>query len=659
MNRRAISRRAKNRPAHIAIHRLAVLALVICLTGIASSAQAKPGWIVGFVVDEAGSPLPGVSVTARGSGAAAEPRVTLTNFKGAYRLGGLGAGLWELTFELDGFSRAVQQIEVKAGGAARLDAAMSLATVAEEIIVTARKPRFYVSRKLATKSQAESRGYRDASPPRQRRQPLPAGVDPAAWSRSDFDTETYEPVEENRFLDPHDHPLSTFAIDVDSASFANVRRFLNQGRRPPRDAVRVEELVNYYPDAYAYESPTGDGIGLQVDVASAPWEPRHHLVRIGLRTRTIDRQERPAANLVFLLDVSGSMADPRKLPWVVDSMKMLVDELEPRDQIGIVVYAGASGVVLPSTWASERATIFDALDRLHAGGSTNGGEGIVAAYGMAQENFIEGGINRVILATDGDWNVGTTSRGDLVRLVRERAKKRIALTCLGFGMGNFRDDLLESLANKGDGNYAYIDGLREARKVLVEQLSGTLVTVAREVKIQIEANPVRVASYRLIGYENRRLAAEDFEDDTKDGGEIGAGFSVTALYEVVPAEVTGTVAVPPRQRLRYQEPARPREAAAEGELMTVSLRYQPPAGGRSQLRQIAVSDRGVSPGEMAPDFAFAAGLAAFGMVLRDSPHRGGADWDLVEGLLAAAAEGPAGPAAEVAGLVAQARTLGL
>lgn len=276
---------------------------------------------------------------------------------------------------------------------------------------------------------------------------------------------------------------------------------------------------------------------------------------------------------------------------------------------------------------------------------------------MAQENFIEGGINRVILATDGDWNVGTTGRGDLVRLVRERARKRIALTCLGFGMGNLRDDLLESLADKGNGNYAYIDGLSEARKVLVEQLGGTLATVARNVKIQVEANPARVAAYRLIGYENRRLAAEDFEDDAKDGGEIGAGHTVTALYEVVPAEAAGAIALPPRQRLRYQEPARMREAAAAGELMTVSLCYQPPAGGRSRLLEIAVPDPGAPSGEMAPDFAFAAGLAAFGMLLKDSPHRGAADWDLVEGLLAVAAGGPAGPAAEVAGLVERARAL--
>jgi len=360
---------------------------------------------------------------------------------------------------------------------------------------------------------------------------------------------------------------------------------------------------------------------------------------------------------VVLLDVSGSMDSPEKLPWVVDSMKMLVDQLELRDRIGIVVYAGASGVVLPSTWASERTTIFDALSRLGAGGSTNGGEGIEAAYAMAQENFIEGGTNRVILATDGEWNVGTTGKGALVDLVRDRARKQIALTCLGFGMGNLRDDLLESLADKGDGNYAYIDGLHEARKVLVEQVGGTLVTVARDVKIQVEANPARVAAYRLIGYENRRLADEDFDDDAKDGGEIGAGFTVTALYEVVPVEAAETVDLPERPKLRYQKKARLRESAAGGELMVVSLRYQPPSGGRSQLRRIAVHDPGAPSVEMAPDFALAAGLAAFGMVLRDSPHRGDADWDLVDGLLAVASEGPAGAAAEVAGLVARAREL--
>ena len=622
--------------------RLAALAVAVLLAGIPTVAEAATGSIIGFIVEETGSPLPGVTATALGP-ETATPRVALTGSDGGYRLVGLVAGSWQLTFELEGFSTVSMRARVAGGKPARVDVTLRLAAV-EEIIVTAQS---------GVMSHRGSPRRRE----RQRQRLLPAGVDPAAWNRTDFDTETYEPVEENRFLDPHDHPLSTFAIDVDSASFANVRRFLNEGRQPPRDAVRVEELVNYYPDAYAYESPAGDGVTLQADVTSAPWEPRHYLVRIGLRTRALDRRERPSANLVFLLDVSGSMDDPHKLPWVVDSMKMLVDELEPRDRIGIVVYAGASGIALASTWASEREAIFDVLDRLGAGGSTHGSGGIEAAYAMAQENFIEGGINRVILATDGDWNVGTTGRGDLVRLIRQQARKRIALTCLGFGMGNLRDDLLESLADKGDGNYAYIDGLREARKVLVEQLSGTLATVARDVKIQVEANPARVAAYRLIGYENRRLAAEDFEDDGKDGGEIGAGHTVTALYEVVPAEVAATIALPPRQRLRYQQPARLHETATQGELMTVSLRYQPPAGGRSRLQQIAVPDPEGSSVDMAPDFAFAAGLAAFGMLLRDSPHRGAADWDLVEELLAVASEGPSGPAAEVAELATRARAL--
>ncbi len=632
--------------AHLSASRflrgLAALACALLFFANPSIAEASAGSVVGFVYDEDGAILPGVTVTATKTGASIKSRTAITGADGSFQLVHLVSGSWQLRYELEGFNTVEQHIEVVSGRSARVEISMTLASITEELVVT-----------------SESRGWGRGALPRAvvRKPTLPAGVDPAAWSRTDFNTESYQPVEENRFLDPHDHPLSTFAIDVDSASFANVRRFLNQGQRPPRDAVRIEELVNYFPNAYAYENPVDDGITIQTDVASAPWEPRHYLVRIGLRTRALDRRERPPANLVFLLDVSGSMESPHKLPWVVDSMKMLVDELEPRDRIGIVVYAGASGVVLPSTWASERGTIFEALSRLHAGGSTNGAAGIEAAYAMAQENFIEGGINRVILATDGDWNVGTTGGGDLVRLVRERAKKRIALTCLGFGMGNLRDDLLESLANKGDGNYAYIDQLREARKVLVEQLSGTLATVARDVKIQVEANPARVAAYRLIGYENRRLAAEDFDDDSKDGGEIGAGHTVTALYEVVPAEAAGSISLPPRQRLRYQQPARLREAAAAGELMTVSLRHQPPQGGRSRLREIIVPDPGGSSAEMAPDFAFAAGLAAFGMLLRESPHRGAADWDLVDGLLAAATEGPHGPAIEVAGLVAQARAL--
>jgi Ca-activated chloride channel family protein len=427
----------------------------------------------------------------------------------------------------------------------------------------------------------------------------------------EHNTEAYDLIRDNPFKSPVDDPLSTFSSDVDTASYANVRRFLDQGQLPPKDAVRIEELVNYFP--YAYAAPKDDRpFAVDVEVAQAPWAKDHRLVRIGIKGEEIEWGKRPASNLVFLLDVSGSMEAANKLPLVRESLKLLVD------------YAGASGLVLPSTSAAEKQDIVDALDKLHAGGSTNGGAGIELAYKTAEENFIKDGINRVMIATDGDFNVGTTGEGDLVRLIERKAKSGVFLSVLGYGMGNIKDSTLEKLADKGNGHYAYIDSETEAKKVLVEQAGGTMQTIAKDVKLQVEFNPAEVNAYRLIGYENRVLAHQDFNDDKKDAGDIGAGHTVTALYEVVPKGVAFKVqGVDP---LKYQKPQAGAGKASGGELMTVKLRYKEPKASKSSLVEYAVKDKGRSLESASDDFRFAAAVAEFGMLLRDSEHKGKASW---------------------------------
>jgi Ca-activated chloride channel family protein len=416
-------------------------------------------------------------------------------------------------------------------------------------------------------------------------------------------SESYHHTRENPFLDTSRHPLSTFSIDVDTASYSNVRRFLDSGQLPPPDAVRVEEMINYFP--YDYPQPDGAApFSVNVDVAKAPWEPSHRLVRIGLKGREIDAGQRPPSNLVFLIDVSGSMEEPNRLPLVQRSLRMLVERLDARDRIAMVVYAGSSGLVLPPTSGRDRNQILDAIERLSAGGSTNGGAGIELAYRVAQEQFISGGSNRVILATDGDFNVGVTDQGELTRLIEAKAKAKVYLTVLGFGMGNLKDATLEQLADKGHGNYAYIDSINEARKVLIEQMTGTLNTIARDVKIQLEIDPKTVKFYRQIGYENRAMRDEEFDDDKKSAGDIGAGHTVTALYELVPA------------------------TASDGNLMTVKLRYKSPEGDRSELISRSVRSDG-SARAPTGDFQFAAAVAAFGMKLRGSHHGDQLGWDRI------------------------------
>jgi Ca-activated chloride channel family protein len=394
-----------------------------------------------------------------------------------------------------------------------------------------------------------------------------------------MNTEAYHRIDETGFLRVADAPLSTFSVDVDTASYANVRRFLRRGQLPPPDAVRIEELINYF--RFDYPGPEGEApFSVTTSVAACPWQREHKLVLVGLQARRVEEDQVPPRNLVFLLDVSGSMMPANKLPLLKESMGLLVDQLTERDRIAIVVYAGASGLVLPSTSGDRKGEIRAALAELTAGGSTAGAAGIQLAYDVAQKGFIQGGVNRVILATDGDFNVGLSSEGELSRLIEEKRKTGISLSVLGFGEGNLKDSTMEMLADRGNGNYSYVDSLEEGRKVLVTEAGSTLVMVAKDVKLQVEFNPATVASYRLIGYENRILAATDFNDDAKDAGDMGAGHSVTALYEVVPAGAAGSVTatVDP---LKYQQPRPASEKTASGELMTVKLRYKQPDGDRS------------------------------------------------------------------------------
>ena len=475
--------------------------------------------------------------------------------------------------------------------------------------------------------------------------------------------ERYARFDENRPRTSSEQPLSTFSIDVDTASYANVRRFLTSGRLPPPGAVRIEEMVNYF--RYDYPQPVGDRpFSVTLEAAECPWHSGRRLVRIGLAGRDIDRRERPAGNLVFLIDVSGSMAAANKLPLVKQALAMLVEELTENDSVAIVTYAGDAGVKLPAISGDQKGKILAVIEALSPGGSTHGSAGINLAYEQAAERFIPGGVNRVILATDGDLNVGVTSDEALVDLIKRKAEGGTFLTVLGFGEGNLQDAKMEKIADNGNGIYAYIDGAREARKVLVEQLTGSTITIAKDVKIQVEFNPTQVASYRLLGYENRIMAAEDFRNDRKDAGEIGAGHSVTALYEIelVGDGSEGSAGAEP---LKYQatQPKPALEAAlvdgeTSRELLTVKLRWKKPEGDASTLDEVPLVDRGGAFEQASADLRFAGAVAAFGMVLRNSEYKGEATLPLVAKIAAGAlGQDRGGYRAEFLDLVRKAETL--
>ncbi|HUR54310.1 MAG TPA: von Willebrand factor type A domain-containing protein [Gemmataceae bacterium] len=430
--------------------------------------------------------------------------------------------------------------------------------------------------------------------------------------------ESYAPITENAFKAVMDAPLSTFSADVNTAAYSNVRRYLNQGQLPPRDAVFLAEMVNYFP--YRYPNAKGDApVSLTLDMAACPWKPDHKLVRIGLRAKTIEPTEMPRRNFVFLVDVSGSMQPENRLPLVQKSLEYLIDQLTPQDKVSIVTYASGSEVKLKPTGGDQKETIRSAVRSLKAGGGTHGEGGIKLAYQVARGSFIEGGANRVILCTDGDFNLGQTSESELQQLVEKERISRVFLTVLGYGIGNLKNQTLELLANHGNGHYAYIDSQEEARKVFVEQ-GGALVCVAKDVKLQVEFNPKKVGAYRLLGYENRLLAAEDFKNDAKDAGEMGSGHTVTALYEVVPVGVK--IEIPGVDPLKYQTPPQP--AGNSDEWLTVKMRYKAPEGDASK-EMAAPLPAGAEAKPVNEDFAFAAAVAEFALVLRDSPYKGSAN----------------------------------
>jgi len=459
-------------------------------------------------------------------------------------------------------------------------------------------PRVKMARKtMLNGSRAYTHGYQESYP--------------------NWNTEEYNAIHENGYKNSMDDPLSTFSIDVDAASYSNVRRFLNMGQTPPKDAVRIEELINYFN--YNYSDPRGDQVfSVNTEVASTPWNPAHQLVHIGIQGKNIATENLPNSNLVFLLDVSGSMSSPQKLPLLKAALKLLVGELRGGDRVSIVVYAGAAGLVLPPTDGEHKGAIISALDKLNAGGSTAGGAGIKLAYAIAREQFIEGGNNRIILATDGDFNIGASSNAEMERLIEKERESGVFLTVLGFGMGNYKDSKMEILADKGNGNYAYIDNILEAKKVLVNEFGGTLFTIAKDVKIQVEFNPALVQSYRLIGYENRLLNKEDFNDDKKDAGELGAGHTVTALYEIVPVGVafkSGDV-----DPLKYQTPKMVDKSNNSNEMMTVKIRYKEATGTKSKLITKTVKNTNRNWRYASDNFKWSAAIAEFGMILRDSEY---------------------------------------
>ncbi|WP_345785924.1 von Willebrand factor type A domain-containing protein [Gemmatimonas sp.] len=602
---------------------------------IASGIAPVPGIVTvrGTVRDGSTQrPIEGVQIQASLVGSTAPARSIVTSAGGAYALqlaGVTSTSSIRVVYRRIGFREATA-IRAVSGDTIVMDQLMSTAVLALSQVVSEKNARREnvadASASLAASAPVpdfSGRGVAGGIARGVAAPVSPSTIRPRDYPRRDGggSREQYDKIDDNPFLAVSVHPRSTFSVDVDRASYSNVRRFISQGQTPPPDAVRIEELINYFP--YDLPSPRGDApVSITTETMAAPWQPKHRLVRVALQARRIETAALPPSNLVFLIDVSGSMNQWNKLPLVKSSLRLLVDQLRTQDHVALVVYAGAAGLVLPSTSGEEKATISAAIDRLEAGGSTAGGAGIELAYRTAREHFKPNGNNRVILATDGDFNVGASSDGEMERLIESKRVEGTYLTILGFGQGNYQDAKMEKLAKRGNGNYAYVDDIAEARKVLVKEMGATLVTVANDVKLQVEFNPAAVRAYRLIGYEDRLLATEDFTDDKKDAGDMGAGHSVTALYEVVPTGVTGTITLRGQDSLRYQVPAldAPRTNAARNELMFVRMRYKTPGENTSkQVTQPVIDSRN---GSASNDFRFAASVAAFGMVLRNSEHKG-------------------------------------
>ncbi len=559
-------------------------------------AFVESGTITGKVTDSSGKPLAGVSVSIKSTNIK-----TRTDSNGYYKINsGQGDGI--LVFSCPGYAT----VEEKIGKRSLINTVMKEDfQVLGEMLVTSH----------GSKKEMASRSVFMA---------LPSGThygSDHSFQRynNNFNTEGYASVNENGFKNVKNNPLSTFSIDVDNASYSNIRRFINMGVKPPPDAVRIEEMINYF--RYDYPEPKGEHpFSVYTELSACPWDTRHQLLLIGLRGKSIDKSSLPPSNLVFLIDVSGSMNVANKLPLLKSAFGLLVNELRPNDRVAIVVYAGAAGLVLESTPGNKKDLIMNAINNLEAGGSTAGGAGLRLAYSVASDNFVKGGNNRIILATDGDFNVGESSNGGMERLVEENRHRGVFITVLGFGMGNVKDDKMEIIADKGNGNYAYIDNLQEARRVLVREFGGTLFTIAKDVKFQIEFNPARVQSYRLVGYENRLLNDEDFNDDMKDAGEMGAGHNVTALYELVPAG--SDERIPSVDPLKYQTTRNPEKNNFSDEYLTVKVRYKKPDGFTSMLLEKPVKGYVNNIKDASDNLRFAAAVSEFGMILRNSEFKG-------------------------------------
>ncbi len=582
------------------------ISVLLVLTILLTSFRLMPGrTIMGKVTSkEDGSALPGVNVLLKGTTTG-----TVTDTQGNYLIavpdkGGI------LVFSFIGLKTK----EIKIGTKNRIDVTLEAEVQQLNEVVTEdeKKEKLYDQAYAAPKS---GEGYairRDMA--------YQPSVSQAYEAEQPFNTEEYDGITENIFHDAIHSPLSTFSIDVDAASYSNVRRFIQGGQRPPQDAVRIEEMVNYFH--YNYSQPKGeDPFSINTEISTAPWNEKHKLVLIGLQGKKIPTEKLPPSNLVFLIDVSGSMIDVNKLPLLKSSFKLLVQQLREQDHVAIVVYAGAAGVVLPSTSGTEKKKIIEALDHLEAGGSTAGGTGIQLAYQLAKENFNKEGNNRVILATDGDFNIGESSNSAMEHLIEVKRQDGVFLTVMGFGMGNYKDSKMETLADKGNGNYLYIDSIFEAQKALVNEFGGTLFTIAKDVKLQVEFNPAKVQAYRLIGYENRMLKSEDFNNDKKDAGELGSGHTVTALYEIIPIGVESKFFKV--DDLKYQTTKIDPKASKTNELMTVKFRYKKPDGDASKLIVHPMIDNNISIEKTSDNFRWAASVASFGMMLRHSEFLNG------------------------------------
>jgi Ca-activated chloride channel family protein len=576
-----------------------LLVLAILVLGAIMIAFTQTRTITGKVVNNSGLPVAGVSVTVKGTA-----KGTITDQEGTYKIE-VYPDDKILQFSMAGFLTVNEKI----GERSIISVILHEDTVAlNEMVVIGYGAKKDVASKAYSMVAPASAAYGG-------RHSFPGNID-------NFNTEGYAGIDENGFKNVANNPLSTFSIDVDNASYSNIRRFINSGVLPPPDAVRIEEMINYFK----YEYPEPEGVhpfSVYSELAGCPWNSRHQLLLVGLRGKSIDKSSLPSSNLVFLIDASGSMNVPNKLPLLKSAFGLLLNELRPQDHVAIVVYAGAAGMVLESTPGNKKEVIMNAINNLEAGGSTAGGAGLRLAYSVASENFIKGGNNRIILATDGDFNVGESSNGGMERLVEENRDRGIFMTVLGFGMGNIKDDKMEIIADKGNGNYSYIDNLQEARRVLVREFGGTLFTIAKDVKFQVEFNPDKVQSYRLIGYENRLLNDEDFNDDRKDAGEMGSEHNVTALYELVPAE--SDEKIPSVDPLKYKEAAKSNIAAGnryQNEYLTIKIRYKKPDGATSMLMEKPVKNYVNDMEDTSDNLRFAAAVTEFGMILRNSEFKG-------------------------------------